>query len=76
MEVGGDQAGGQAGGDGDEEVEAKGFVNVKFTSRRCRSWEEVWEKVVGDPFQNAEGPRRLTVLMMLMSILAVTIRNA
>ena len=35
MEVGGDQAGGQAGGDGDEEVEAKGFVNVKFTGRRC-----------------------------------------
>ena len=55
MEVGGDQAGGQAGEDGDEEVEAKGFVNVKFTGRRCWSWEKVWEKVVGDPFQNACG---------------------
>ena len=35
MEVGGYQAGGQAGEDGDKEVEAKGFVNVKFTGRRC-----------------------------------------
>ena len=35
MEVGGHQADGQAGEDGDKEVEAEGFVNVKFTGRRC-----------------------------------------
>ena len=47
MGVVGDQTGGQAGEDGDEEVKPKGFVNVTF----AYSGKEVWEKILAIPFR-------------------------